>query len=402
MALRDNIFFRNMKSTAKRYIPSLARRQMRIGGEYIMEQIEEMTVNKSIPRKSENVGRFIHVGYPKAASTSLQYCYFARHKQILHLGAGVQNKSTDDIGYIDNDISIAVEIDLRYRNRLVYDARAVKDKFQKYFDIAQEDKRYHAVGLSSENMCFQYNYGVDTYEKARRLHEIFGTDTSILLVVRKQKSLLTSLYKELIRQGYSGTFSDFLEYTYNYKDRNCCFEFCFDLVYDLYSSFFGEANVHVVAFELLLEDRVEFLKQVSAAIGVDYYNLTLKNMNVQLSPKALAIKRRLNMKCPHTVGAGFYFPFQTNRHIPYFTDELGIPFPNADILDYRIKGTLGRLSTELADLMQIEEIDVGFPEKYEAIYKDIYGQSNAILREKTNLELEKYGYWLDRKGEKSL
>jgi len=278
---------------------------------------------------------------------------------------------------------------------MVYNAADVKKRFQKYFDIAQKDLRYHTVGLSSENMGFQYNYGVDTYEKARRLHKIFGSDTSILLIVRDQKSLLTSLYKEMIRQGYTGTFSDFLEYTYNYKDRNWFFEFCYDKVYDLYSSFFGEANIHVVTFELLLEDRVEFLKQVSTAIGVDYYDLTLKNMNVQLSLKALAIKKQLNKKCPHTVETGFYFPFQTNRHIAYFTDELGIPYPNADILDFHLKGTLGRLSTELADIMQIDDIDVDFPERYEKLFGDIYKQSNLILCEKTHLELAKYGYWLN-------
>lgn len=387
----------NVKKIIKKYVPSAARGAMKRGTRNVMYQIEEICKNKVIPRKEEHVRRFIHIGYPKAASTSLQFDYFSRHKQILHLGAGVRKKRDyqDDIGFIDNDISIAVEIDLRYRNRLVYDACAVKEKFQKYFDLAQEDKRYHAVGLSSENMCFQFNYGVDTYEKARRLHEIFGTDTSILLIVRDQKSLLTSLYKEMIRQGYSDTFSDFLEYTYNYKDRNWFFEFCYDKVYDLYSSFFGEANVHVVAFELLLEDRVEFLKQISASIGVDYYDLTLKNRNVQLSPKALTIKRQLNQKCPHTVGTGFYLPFQTHRHIPYFLDELGIPYPNADILDYRLRGTLCRLSTELADIMQVDDIDVDFPERYERIFGDIYKRSNVILCKKTHLELAKYGYWLD-------
>src|SRR5690606_14226373 len=158
--------------------------------------------------KKERVGdepkRYVHIGYPKSASTALQKGYLGRHNQLLHLGCGNRAKKNywDDHGYISAEINKVVEVDLRYKNAFAYDADAVKGIFAKYFNQAKQDKMVHAVGLSNENFCFSWHGGVDVTEKARRLLDIFGYGTQIVMIIRNQIDLVNSLYKENVRFGY--------------------------------------------------------------------------------------------------------------------------------------------------------------------------------------------------------
>jgi hypothetical protein len=362
------------------------------------DKIRPMIEYKSDEDYSGKLLKYIHIGYPKAASTALQNGFFGKHPQLLHLGCGARGHSDywDDLGYIDKNINIAMEIDLRYRNSLSYDAEKVNAHFQKYFTQAKNSKDIKACGISNENYSFQWNYGIDIEEKARRLHEIFGSDTKIIIITREQKDLLKSLYKEQIRFGYAGSYNDFLQYLWNYKDRSFFYEFCFDKVVSVYERYFGKENIHIFTFEDFKTKQTEFLSSLSDFLTIksDLIPEITTHYNKQLSNEALAVKRIMNEKYPHTSEKGFYNPFDNHRYIPYYTDELKTEVPFDVFFDYHLRHKLCMAAESIAEKTEVKSLDLSYDKKFDAVFKEHFGESNKNLSEKYNLNLSEHNYLL--------
>ncbi|MEQ9298383.1 MAG: hypothetical protein RIF33_07465 [Cyclobacteriaceae bacterium] len=324
--------------------------------------------------------KYIHIGYPKSASTALQRGFFGSHPQLLHLGCGnlKQNDFWDDHGYISSEINIAMEIDLRYKNELNYDPKATKSIFRKCFDQAENDLFTHAVGISNENLCFNWHGGIDTTIKAKRLVEIFGSDTKIIMVIRKQTDLIESLYKETVRFGYAGTFDDYLKYLWIYQDRNFLSDFDFSLIYQLYADLFDKENVGVFFFEEMQNSQKGFLENISDFLHLQYTETEINRVfNKQLSNSALTIKRQLNNKIAHSFERGYLNPFDTHRHVPYFTETMNEPSLDRDaIFDYHLRNNLNSLSEKLSTLSDYPPIELSWENSYGQKIKTFYNASN--------------------------
>ncbi len=360
--------------------------------------MEDLIHNPIRKRNTEKPVKYIHIGYPKAASTALQRGFFGRHNQLYHLGAGTKNdgKFWDDHGYIDKEINIAMEIDFRYRNNLSYNGRKVKKYFNKHFQNAEENKNIHAVGISNENFCFNWHGGIDITEKVKRLRDVFDNKTKILIILRNQKKLIESLYKENIRFGYSGNFNEYLKYLWTYKDRNYLYEFCFDKVVTLYSEYFEKENIHLFFFEDLKKDNSKFLKDISNAIEIDYYNLSFsKEYNKQLDSKELNIKRMLNEKYPHTFGKGIYREIDTHRFIPYFTDELNDQIDDDVFIDYQTRNQFNVLSSLIKSKINTPKLNLSWENKYGELILQLFSESNKVfsnVRKEIKEKLDIYQY----------
>ncbi len=76
--------------------------------------------------------KFIHIGFHKNFSTSLQRSYFNTHPEIYLLGAGYGDHN---LGFIDREIEIAIEQHFRYSKDFVYEdfKDQVKSSFEKHF-----------------------------------------------------------------------------------------------------------------------------------------------------------------------------------------------------------------------------------------------------------------------------
>ncbi|MEJ2166190.1 MAG: hypothetical protein P8X90_11715, partial [Desulfobacterales bacterium] len=257
-----------------------------------------------------SINRYIHIGFPKALSTALQRNFFDAHPNIYHLGVGCGG----NLDYIDPDVELAVEDyllfckDLRYREKQVF----IANIFQRFFSAAESDPHSNAVGISNESLSFGYIPGhIDVTVKARRLLSIFGGKTSIIMIIRNQPALLRSLYRESIRNGYWGSFNDFMKYVYFFQDRGFLYDFLYDRQYELYSSLFGSKNVHVFQLEEFLtsgrlkvneEGKIELFNRLCGILNVPYVSLPLERYNDPLSPKELSIKERLNRERNHDLG----------------------------------------------------------------------------------------------------
>ncbi|MGQ7794088.1 hypothetical protein ACUN0C_16905 [Faunimonas sp. B44] len=336
--------------------------------------------------------RYIHIGYPKCASTSIQITFFPDHPELYHLGNG-WNKNNNR--YIDDAVTNVAEVDLRYKREFIYDSQQAKAAFEPHFEAAEADEKTKAVGLSSEFLSFTLGNEVDVVTKAKRLHEIFGDDTCVVFVFREQLSLLKSLYTEMVKGGYPGTFRKFLEYTYLFQDRNWCREFCFDKVFDLYAGLFGRENVCAVPFELLKADEKAFVARLCDGIGVSRVELQMRELNKQgPSLGVYELMRRFNEKFPHEFGGAFYEPFSCMRMRTYFQNELGVAVPHERAADDFIRMPLSKGAQQLQQHNPAPDIDLNFPPALVERLTAIYAPSNARLAEQTGVDLAGYGYRL--------
>jgi hypothetical protein len=335
--------------------------------------------------------KFIHIGCPKGGSTALQKGFLGLHPEVKNLGCGNRDGKSywDDLGYVDKNINIAMEVDLRYRNSLGFDKDRVKQDFEKHFSSARASKDIKAVGVSNENMSFQWNYGIDIEEKAKRLKDIFGEESKVILVVREQFSLINSLYKEQVRFGYSGSLNDFYEYLWMYKDRNFFYEFCFDKVLDVYEKYFNKDNILVLPFKMFKSNQELFLNKLSAHIGVKEGIIPKinTNFNRQLSDEGLGVKLEINKRYAHTSDKGFYRPFDNHRYIPYYTEELNTETPFEIYFDYHTRNDLCETAEKIARLTKVNPIDMTFNEEYKTKMGPIFMESNVRLEERYNVKL---------------
>ncbi len=337
--------------------------------------------------------RYVHIGYPKSASTTIQNTFLGLHPGLYHLGNGFQGKNNT---YADDGIEWVAETVLRYRKDFLYDPVKTREPFLEHFEIAEKDDKYKAVGFSSEFFCFTLGQEIDVTAKAKRLHDIFGDNTCIIFVFREQFSLLKSLHLEMVRGGYYGTFRKFMEHTYLFQDRNWCRDFCFDQIFELYAGLFGKENVCAIPFEIIKESQTQFTDMICKGIGVEPMEKELPSLNKGREDKGFYEHlRRLNEKARHEFGGAFYEPFQATRMRTWFHNELGIAIPGERMVDYSMLMPLGQGARQLQDRMPLPDIDQTMPKAIEERLAAIYAPSNRRLAELTGFDLAKYKYRME-------
>lgn len=339
----------------------------------------------STPRK------YVHIGFPKSASTSLQNFYFAVHPDCYHLGLGYQSKGNR---YIDDNVEMVSEIDVRLKKQFLYDADVSRARLEPHFAEAAK-QNFKAVGLSNEFFSFALGNEVDTYEKAVRLRGLLGEDAVVVIVIREQFSMLKSLYLELITGGYPGTYRKYLEYTLLYQVRSWCLDFCYDKIFETYANLFGTDNVCMVPFELLRKDSSEFLGTISGKMGIDHSVTEMRSVNQAKETLGFYEQlRRYNEKFPHEFGSLFFEPFNMNRMRSYFHNELGLAVPHDRLADDFVRGSMMQAATKFSQISLLPDISLSIPSAIDAELDKIYRPSNNRLQKLSGLDLSEYGYRL--------
>lgn len=347
---------------------------------------------KTEPKKTASTPtRYVHIGFPKSASTSLQNFYFPKHDQIYHMGNGYEARGN---AYVDEDVEMVCEVDVRYKKEALWNPELSAARLKPHFDYAAE-QGFGAVGVSSEFFCFALANEVDTAEKARRLRTVMGEGTKVFIIVREQYSLLRSLYLELLKGGYPGTYRKYLEYTLLYQVRSWCYDFCFDILYDLYAKEFGEENVCMLPFETLKQDNSAFLKRIADHLGVDHTVTELKSVNVAKDSLGFYEQiRRYNERFPHEFGSAFFEPFSMNRMRAYFHNELELAVPHDRLADDFMRMPFNQAAEKFSNASPLADIDLRFPAGLKAEFDAIYGPSNQRLNERLDDDLTSLGYFM--------
>lgn len=177
-----------------------------------------------LPR-SRSFRAYVHLGYPKCGSTSIQ-SLLARRKKVFYLGKGAVERSSDapsiagraPVGhdrFVDDRIGWVIRREIPAIPDISYDAGLVatalrgavaEAKARRMSSLHLSDEVLSGVGLS---LYGSHREPIGTI--ARRLAEGFDVPVTFLVVPRSQPAFLWSYYRQLLRRGYPLSFEGFLE-----------------------------------------------------------------------------------------------------------------------------------------------------------------------------------------------
>jgi hypothetical protein len=224
---------------------------------------------------------YIHIGYPKTATTSLQNDFFP---------------FINNIEYIGRDYSK----DRLYENKFLFVKDYLHGKSQKN-NPKISSKLYHLLTrektLISEESITSYLFMPESKNKPSytikelisRLKILFNTElfnVKIFLSIRRQYSFIPSLFSEFYIPHYfnNDKYNTFKKFKYFFENHTQNDNFLSKLLdYDSFHneliSAYGYNNVKVLIFERAIDDQIKFLEEISS-----FTNETVIK-NIQLSHK---------------------------------------------------------------------------------------------------------------------
>lgn len=274
--------------------------------------------------------QFIHIGMPKTISSALQASLYQQHEQIYYLGVGQKGSPID---YVDSDINFIFETLFLYAKSGYYRQHQylLKDRFSYHYQTALNQGR-NAFGASSEWLAFNFSADMlDPQIKIQRLADMFGQDTTIIVFMRNQPSLLKSLFKEYIKVGLPFSFNEFVHYIFNFKDRNFYYDLFYDHLFQNLLSCFPKNNIHFLPLEFYRDDDYTLLQQngkikmiidLCDILNIKYPdNFNLPHVNPSLNDKQLYHKLTLNQKYRHDFGNLLFEHANIHRSRRFFEKE---------------------------------------------------------------------------------
>lgn len=216
----------------------------------------------------------LHIGYHKTATTWLQRCIFQDPKTRFGQIGGAQ--------------------DFIATNPFVFRPNRIRKKLEPEIRGAQARNRVPV--MSSERLSGDpYTGGYDSKAIADRLAAVYPR-ARILLVIREQKSMFVSIYKEYIMRGGAASFR---QWTTPPEDGYWLPQFRFEfLAYHhligYYNRLFGDANVLVLPYELLQRQPRSFLQRLDEFAGTSAAQSNARPIRVSQSAAALSLKRHAN------------------------------------------------------------------------------------------------------------
>lgn len=219
-------------------------------------------------------GPLIHIGYHKTGTSWLQQELFRKPEA----GFWWEGKATDSPV---NRLVVA--------SPLEFDKRRARADFAAEAAAASERGLRHVVSLERLS-GHPFSGGYDSAEIARRLR---GTlpHGRVLVVIREQRSILASTYKQHVRAGGAQPLRLFLEPPVYRRPRAAHFDlrhFEYDRLLAHYHRLFGVESVLALPYEQLRDDPRGFAATVQRFARVDPSSHALE----QLNPDAQNVARR--------------------------------------------------------------------------------------------------------------
>lgn len=202
----------------------------------------------------------LHVGYPKAASTTLQNGLFlSLHAQgmINFLGRAFES----DFYGIKQDRG-------EYKRwfKGIVEHRDAVGSVRSLGDLA-EDK----VNLLSEGLFMMNERHTEQLTGPKLLHQYFVPcfdQVEVLLIIRAQTSLVQSYYVHNHRKMEISDFSRYIDFNLKKGWPSEAKIFNFYSVISEYAAAFGKEKVRVLFFEELLHDRPQFATKLAKALDI--------------------------------------------------------------------------------------------------------------------------------------
>ncbi|MEZ4708761.1 MAG: hypothetical protein R3A44_16245 [Caldilineaceae bacterium] len=298
---------------------------------------------------------YLHIGYPKTATTFLQKKIFPCHPAIADW-----NPRKPQYQWLESIIR---------QHDFAFDASAIRARVEA---MAAEEAATTIV-ISREILVGDaYGGGRDSRIIADRLHSVFP-DAQIIITLRNQLDMIDSLYRQYVCQGGGCRFEQFLNLSskliffdldYLFYARLICY----------YQALFGADAILVCLYEVFKESPQTFLDDLWIFMSVK---------PLEVPPSAFKSEVNKGMSCPSLWIARFL-----NRitYSPDFHPDAIVPIPTNihrqllqrgldPLLFHRFFGQKSFMTQTLrAELV------------------DYYRESNRVLQTMVNVSLEEYGY----------
>jgi hypothetical protein len=302
----------------------------------------------------------IHIGFPKTGTTTQQMHLFGKHSQIDYLGKP----------YADDSLKREI-LRLVMEESTTYDSTALKEYLAR-----QKEKGNHKekrVTVLSDELLVSASKVRDKGGVAHRLKDIFP-GAKILVTVRNQLSILKSAYingGRLIKylpqkiDGLAISMPEWLEISWETRDRNYIGNVRYIDTIDYYARLFGKENVLVLLFEDFIKDKETFAQQVSGFLNIDAAE-SLRHLGEKHENETLK---------------------RSQLELELFLTKLGIYGRRRFIT-----GAIRRLHKLKYLFRKDGKARITIPPEWEKRLKDLYIEGNRKLVEHYQLPLEKYNY----------
>lgn len=222
-----------------------------------------------------NCDFFIHIGYPKTATTFLQNRIFPIISEVQYLGKKY-NKLLSEF-----DIDLDIIDDIIYKNesslleKIISYRKKIKDKLKnKKVLLSEEDFLSSSLRVSGI-VPFRISTPCPI-SIGRKIYQIFNMqnmDVKVLITIRRQDEMILSLYAQYYTCCYSrynetNTFKKFLNQFVGI-DRNLSVVLNYNLIIKEYKEIFGKNNIYVLVFEELQKYPEIFLRRICNILKVD-------------------------------------------------------------------------------------------------------------------------------------
>lgn len=206
----------------------------------------------------------IHIGLPKAASTTLQNAAFISQQHFAYFGKAYHRE-------LDGDLQQLIERISRQDARS-YDAIAMRNLFHEL--RTRSGAQSMPVLLSHEVLSTEGR--ADRRLIAERLHALLAP-AKVLIVVRRQEAMLQShyLHDRRVPGAHNCSFEDWLDEYYGSPAVPLRFRVPLDYepLAQAYEAVFGEENVVVLPLEYLQQGNPKFVQTLADLLHADPQSL---------------------------------------------------------------------------------------------------------------------------------
>ncbi len=326
---------------------------------------------------------YLHIGYPKTGTTTVQKHFFPKIEEIQYLG-----KFDNENKLFSFDVKIIDDLIFKTEGKIGLEPNM--KEFCQYTEspkicISEESFTSNSLRTSiikSDNICPPQE------QIAKNLRIFFNDerfDVKILCTIRKQDEMITSQYAQSYVHYYSrfketSSFKKFLDLYLNDKNFKHTYVKTLDYyhVIGIYEEQFGKDNIKILVFEELQNNPRQFYEKLCDYLGVNrdkYYKIAIRKVENKRSADQKYKKTRY-------ISVFDKLFMVKNKYLPFV--KVGTP--------PKIKNKLKKI--KWTDNQKISKtIFLNNDEKDKIL--DKYKNSNKKLDKEYNLKLKEYGYYND-------
>jgi hypothetical protein len=236
---------------------------------------------------------FIHVGYPKTGTTTLQNSLFKNHSELEYLNDKIDFQIFKEIRG-----SSSISFNSNFKNLTKDIVKHIKLSSKEKFIISNESftstaMHYGKVKRYNKSELIIFPDSITVIRNLNFLKEEIKdlVDVHILVCLRNQLDFLKTYYAQEYNRFYSinketNTFEKFIDFSLKNEGNFMLESINYYNIVKNYSFYFGKEKIHVLLFENLIDDQKKYYQDLA---------INILKINVDESI-ALTMNKKFNSK----------------------------------------------------------------------------------------------------------